>query len=358
MRKRILGRTGIEVSELGFGGLFASRLGPGFDVSRETVFRAVELGINFFDTAPAYADSEAVLGRIIREVGGPLIVSTKLGGRPQPFDPRNQRALVRSAEESLKALGRDVIDVMFIHEPDRPLQIDWWSDPEQVEGPVLDALDELKRRGLIRFTGLAGTTVTEMAHLIRAGDFDVVLTAFNHSPLFREADREVLPAARAKQMGVVLGSVLHQGAFGRRYDEVVRRKPLWLSAARREQLLAFYTFLDELGMPIVELCLRFALSGDTASTVLIGPKTVRQVKESVAAVSKGPLPADVLRRLDELAAMVPFRPFEEPMILPLDRPTAYTGPGMANLAAGVKVGSLHAEGSANEAEEPIVPVLR
>ena len=340
MRSRVLGRTGIEVSEIGFGGLFASRLGLGLSEVRAAVFRAIDLGVNCFDTAPGYADSEAVLGGILREVRVPLVVSTKLGGRPIPFDPRDVQALVRSAEESLRVLGREVIDVLFIHEPDRPLQYDWWIDPVSAVGPVIEVLDSLKRRGLVRFTGLAGTTVTEMTHLVRTGDFDVVLTAFNFSPLYREAGRTVIPAASRKQMGVVLGSVLHQGAFGRRNDEVVRRQPMWLSDARRDQLLAFYDLLDDVGIPIADLCLRFALSTDIPSTVLIGPKTARHVEAAAAAASRGPLPPDVLVRLDRIAAMVPYRPFEEPMILPFDRPTEYAGPGSANLATGVKVGSL------------------
>src|ERR1700722_13158932 len=99
MRRRILGKTGLQVSELGFGSLFASALGPGFEASRRAVFRAVDLGIDYFDTAPAYADSEEVLGRILREVRVPLALSTKLGGRPQPFDPRNPEQLARSVED-------------------------------------------------------------------------------------------------------------------------------------------------------------------------------------------------------------------------------------------------------------------
>src|SRR5262245_41739051 len=67
-RTRILGKTGLEVGEVGFGALFASVLGPGFEHSRQAVRRAVDLGINFFDTAPAYADSEAVLGRILADI--------------------------------------------------------------------------------------------------------------------------------------------------------------------------------------------------------------------------------------------------------------------------------------------------
>jgi aryl-alcohol dehydrogenase-like predicted oxidoreductase len=340
MRKRILGKTGIEVSELGFGSLFASSLGLGFDDSKKAVHKALDLDINYFDTAPAYANSEEILGKIMADVKRPIILSTKLGGRPQPFDPQNKQQLLASAKESLRLLHREVIDVLFVHEPDRPLQYNWWTDPEAVYGPVIDALDQLKKEGVIRFTGLGGTTTTEMAHLMRSDRFDVVLTAFNYSALFREATQEILPAAQSLGMGLVLGSVLQQGGLGRRYDDVVRVKPAWLSKPRQLQFLAFYQLLDELGMSIVELCLRFAISGTDAHTVLIGPKTSQQVEDSVRAIEKGPLAPDVLRQLDAIAAMVPFRPFEEPMILPFSRPREYYGPGMANVGAGVKVGRL------------------
>ncbi|MGE3803312.1 MAG: aldo/keto reductase [Gemmataceae bacterium] len=338
MRHRTLGRTGLQVPELGFGALFASSLGPGFEESRRAVCRAVEQGIVYFDTAPAYANSEEILGSILREVKTPLIVSTKLGGRPQPFDPRDPAQLRQSVQESLRLLRRDVIDVLFVHEPDRPQQYAWWSDPEAVYGPVIDVLDELKQQGTIRFTGLGGTTLAEMTHCMNSGRFDVVLTAFNYSALFREATHEVLPAAQHLGMGIVLGSTLQQGALGRRYDEVVRSKPAWLSLPRQQQFLAFYRFLDETGLSSVELCLRFALSNPEIGTVLIGPKTAAHVDSAVAAAEKGPLPADMLARLDEIARMVPFRPFEEPMILPFNNPKGYGGPGLANLGAGAPVG--------------------
>lgn len=340
MQRRILGKTGIEVSELGFGSLFASSLGPGFEESSKAVHRAVDLGINFFDTAPAYADSEQILGRILADIRAPLVLSTKLGGRPQPFDPRNQHGLLASVKESLRLLHREVIDVLFVHEPDRPHQYAWWTDPETAYGPVVEVMEQLKKKGVIRFTGLGGTTMTEMAHLMRSGRFDVVLTAFNYSALFREAEHEVFPEAKEQRMGLVLGSVLQQGGLGRRYDDVVRAKPAWLSKARQQQFLAFYRFLDDVGLSIVELCLRFAVGCQEASSVLIGPKTAQQVDDSVRAVAKGPLSEDVLKRLDEIAGMVPFRPFEEPMIMPFNKPKEYYGPGMANVGAGVKVGML------------------
>ena len=340
MRTRTLGKTGIVVSELAFGGLFTSSLGPGFEESRAAVHKALELGINYFDTAPAYANSEEILGKILWGVKTPTVLSTKLGGRPQPFEPRNTKQLLDSVQESLRLLHREVIDILFVHEPDRPQQYDWWSDPEAVYGPVIEVLDQLKSQGVIRYTGLGGTTMAEMTHLMRSNRFDVVLTAFNYSALFREATHEVLPAAKERDMGVVLGSVLQQGGLGRRYDDVVRAKPAWLSKARQQQFLAFYKLLDDSGLSIVELCLRFAIACPDAHAILIGPKTAQQVADSVRAIDKGPLPQDVARRLDEIAALVPFRPFEEPMILPLNRPRAYYGPGSANIGAGANVGKL------------------
>ena len=340
MRQRILGNTDLGVSELSFGSLFTSSLGPGFDESKAAVHKALELGINYFDTAPAYANSEEVLGQIIRGIKTPIALSTKLGGRPKPFEPQNAKQLLESVKESCRLLDREVIDILFVHEADRPLQYAWWSDPEAVYGPVIDVLDKLKKDGVIRYTGLGGTTTTEMAHLIRSDRFDVVLTAFNYSALFREAKHEVLPDAKARNMGIVLGSVLQQGGLGRRYDDVVRAKPAWLSKVRQQQFLEFYRFLDEVGMSVVELCLRFAIANPDAHTVLIGPKTAQQVADSVAAVEKGALPADVLKRLDTITAMVPFRPFEEPMILPFNNPRGYYGPGMANIGAGANVGKL------------------
>src|SRR5437868_6177229 len=134
MRCRTLGRTGLPVSELGLGGLFISRAG-GDDRAEavRAVRRAAELGVTFFDTAPGYYDSEEVLGLALVGVPQPVIVSTKLGGRPQPFDPKDPAALRRSVEESLRLLRRDRIDLLLIHEPDRPGQYDWWEDWERFE---------------------------------------------------------------------------------------------------------------------------------------------------------------------------------------------------------------------------------
>ncbi|MFH5804337.1 aldo/keto reductase [Alienimonas sp. DA493] len=340
LERRRLGRTEIDVSVLSIGGLYTSSLGGGNDETARIVRRAVDHGINAIDTAPAYADSEATVGRAIAGLDAPLIVTTKIGGRPQPFDAQDVRGLRRSLEESLRLLGRDAIDVLMIHEPDRPGQYPWWTSYAPLAGPVLELINELKTAGAVRYVGLAGTTVTELTALVKSDRFDVVLTAFNYNALFREAADAVLPAAAERDMGVVIGSAFGQGFLTRRADREVREQPIWLADARREQLLAYYDLLDQAALPAHELCLRFVLANPVVSTVPIGCKTVEHLEASVAAAAKGPLPDDVVARLDEIAAMVPRRPFEEPMILPLGK--RYFGPGIANVGAAAPVGRLHA----------------
>ena len=327
MRYRTLGKTGLSVSEISLGAAWLSGAPGDFDRGIAAVRRALDLGINYIDTAPSYGNSEEVLGHALEGVDSPVILSTKLGGRPQPFNPKRKAALMQSVEESLRLLRRDHIDILMIHEPDRPKQYDWWEDYENFTGPVTEVLHQLKRDGTIRFTGLGGTTAYELAHLINTGSFDVVLTAFNYSLLWREAAIAVLPAAKAQNMGIVMGSPLQQGGLSRRYDDEVNHGARWLSPPRRKQYQALYAFLDEIGLPITEAAMRFVISNPDISCVLTGPRTAREVEENVAAVEKGPLPPDLLKRLDEIAALVPFRPFEEPFGLPFGR--EYEGPGWA-----------------------------
>ncbi|MGC9520362.1 MAG: aldo/keto reductase [Anaerolineae bacterium] len=326
MKRRTLGRTGLEVSELGLGGLFVSRVGGEFEQGRKAILRAVELGVNYLDTAPGYANSEEVIGRVLPEIDEPLILSTKLGGRPEPFQPQDRDCLMASVEESLRLLKRDTVDLLMIHEPDRPGQYDWWPDLTTYEAPVVDLLEDLKRQGVIRYTGLGGTTAYEIVPIMITGKFDVVLTAFNYSLLWREAEIAVLDAAKEMGMGIIIGSPLQQGALARRYEEV-NTGARWLSPPRQAQFQALYAFADALGLSLPELALRFVISNPEISCVLTGARSEREVEQNVSSVEKGPLPADVLARLDEIAAMVPFRPFEEPFGLPFGR--GYRGPGQA-----------------------------
>ena len=325
MKERTLGNTSLKVSELSLGGgQFYS--GSTVEQVREVIKAAFSAGINYIDTAAGYDESEKLLGQVLADVCQPCIISTKLGGYPEPFDPRDPGALRASVRHSLRLLGRDYIDILMIHEPDRPRHFDWWTDWDNFTGPVLEVMDELKAEGIVRFAGLGGSTAYELAHIINTGRFDVVLTAFNYSLLWREAEIAVLPAARANNMGIIIGSPLQQGALARRYDEQIAHDARWLSPPRRHQYKALYSLLDELGMSIIELAVRFVISNPDISCVLTGARTAQELKENLAVVAKGPLSADLLGRLDEIYEMVPFRPFEEPFGLPFNG--EYRGPSL------------------------------
>lgn len=332
MQQAVLGRTGLKVSKLALGGLFVASFVSELEQAKKAVRRALDLGINYIDTAPGYGNSEEVLGKSLNEVGKPFILSTKLGGRPKPFLPQDKACLMASVEESMKLLGRDSIDILMVHEPDRPGQYDWWTDWQDVNGPVLEFLQELKKKGVVKFIGLGGTTTCELAHLVRSGKFDVVLTAFNYSLLWREAAIEVIPAAKEKNVGVIVGSPLQQGALARRFDATINDpKVYWLSKPRREQFKKLYAFLDECGLPLPELALRFVISNPDVHCVLMGARSPQEVEQNAAAVEKGPLPKAILKRLDDIAAMVPFRPCAEPFGMGwiLGNPENYKGPGQA-----------------------------
>lgn len=313
MEYRTLGRTGLEISRLGLGGLFVSSVG-GAERQRayDAVACALDLGVNYIDTAPGYLDSEEVLGEALEGESRPYILSTKLGGRPDPFSPQNMDHLKFSFAESLRLLKRDSVDILMIHEPDRPGQHDWWTNWEDFTGPVTECLAVLKEEGLVRFTGLGGTTAYILARICATGQFDVVLTAFNISLLWREALNAVIPEATRQNMGIVAGSPLQQGWLARRYDAFLDNPPAWLSPARRDQFRALYALLDEVGMPITEVALRWVISIPQVHTTLMGARSVAEVEANVAAVNAGPLPAEILERLDEIAAQVPFRPMDEP----------------------------------------------
>jgi aryl-alcohol dehydrogenase-like predicted oxidoreductase len=328
MNKRVLGRTGLEVSEISLGGLFLASWFNDQAGATAVVKRAIERGINYIDTAPMYGNSEEQLGGALREIDAPLVLSTKFGARPMPFDAKDKDALFASFEESMRLLGRERVDMLMIHEPDRPRQFDWWEDLDTAVGPVMEVIDTLKKDGRIDYIGLGGTTAYEMARLINTGKFDVVLTAFNYSLLWREAEIDVLPAAKAHNVGVIIGSPLQQGALSQRFDDQVNNGAPWLSSPRRKQYKALYALLDDIKMPIAECAMRFVISNPVVHTILTGSRSPEEVDLNVESIAKGPLPADVLKRLDEIAAMVPFRPFGEPFGLPFGNP-AYKGPGQA-----------------------------
>jgi aryl-alcohol dehydrogenase-like predicted oxidoreductase len=320
LKKRKLGRTGLEVSELALGGLFISSYGADRDTADQIIRRAWELGINYIDTAPGYLDSESVLGETLSKFEADFIISTKIGYKPEPFEAKNKEFLQKALARSLDKLKRGSVDILMIHEPDRYADenfMDWWTDKDNYDGPVMEVLREAREEGKTKFFGLGGTTAYEMARIMNTGNFDVILSAFQYNLIWREAEQAVLPAAAENNMGLVCGSPLQQGALAAVYENDVIKNPAgWLSPPRRKQFARLYALVGDLKISLPELATRFLLTNPQVSTVLSGVRNLAELESNVESALKGPLPEDVARELNEIAMMVPFRPYLEPLALP------------------------------------------
>lgn len=219
MQYRTLGRTGLEISELGFGGApagLSNYLGKwdaaAEDAARQVegaIERAVQLGINYFDTAPGYGNglSELMYGRALKPHRERTFIATKIRGA-------DEAALRTSLEASLKRLQTDYVDVIQYHGT-------WYSDAEVEEflkpGGILDGLKALRAAGLTRFIGFTTEGANGPAsRLIATGEFDVVQLCYNlifQHPYDPSRQAGLMYEAEAQQMGIVVMRPLTSGTF-------------------------------------------------------------------------------------------------------------------------------------------------
>ena len=211
MKYRPLGRTGFNVSEISFG---AWAIGGTWgqqndDESMATLHRAVDLGINFFDTADIYGDgrSERLIARLKRERSEKIIVATKTGGRlkVRTADRYNLKDLTEFIERSLKNLEVESLDLVQIHTP--PQDIYYHAE-------VFDAMDQLVKAGKIRFYGVSVAKVEEALKAIEYPNVQTVQIIFN---MFRHRPIELFfPEAKRRQIGILARVPLASGLLSGR----------------------------------------------------------------------------------------------------------------------------------------------
>jgi aryl-alcohol dehydrogenase-like predicted oxidoreductase len=296
LKYRRFGKSDWQVSEIGLGGSwFYGR--PEYGIKPVSygvaiVERALELGINYFDTAPLYGKgrSEEVLGHALKGVEQPYYLATKVGYFPEPFDYTRDTVL-RGFEASLKRLQRDRVDLVQIHESE---QAGW--DGVFGAGRTLEALRELKEQGLTTHIGLTGSDLPLMTRILdEADDFTSVITFLKYDMLVQDAKQDLIPSAARNDAALICASPLHGGLLGSKRDH-------WREAGRfaqhYERQERVETVLERHDLDSVEAGLRYLLSDDGVGMLLSGVDSIEELQTSVAASDAGPLPAEVIDEIN------------------------------------------------------------
>lgn len=307
VKKRRLGRTGLEVSEIGFGTWgIGGKIWTGSEdaLSLAALERAVQLGINFVDTALAYGSghSERLIRRLLEGGRSSVIVSTKVPPRERPlpgvpvkktYPPRH---VLKCTKLSARNLGLDRLDLQQFH---------FWNEEWASQKEWQEAVYKLKRKGKARFIGISVNDhqPASVIPALRTGLIDciqVIYNIFDQSP----AD-ELFQICRNLDIGVIARCPFDEGSLtGRITPETTFPPEDWrsqyFSGNRKSEIWQRVQRLQcDLGggEPLAVTALRFCLSNPAVSTVIPGMRTPQHVEENVAASSSGPLPADTLQIL-------------------------------------------------------------
>ena len=308
MRYRTLGRTGLKVSEIGYGawGIGGTQwLGGDDRESLAALRRALELGLNFIDTALVYGDGhgERLVGQVVREAPQPVYVATKVPPKNRRWPARPgigirevfpYSYILECTEQSLRNLGLDHIDVQQLHV---------WN-PEWIhEDDWRRAFEDLQRSGKVRFVGVSinDHQPDSALELIETGLIDtvqVIYNIFDQSP-----ERRLFPLCQERNIGVLARVPLDEGALTGQITAESRFDPrdfrsFYFRGDRKlqveERVAALRRDLAGVEGDLPEIALRFCLSHPAVSTVIPGMRKVRHVEANLAVSDKGPLNEQVL----------------------------------------------------------------
>ncbi|XXY47302.1 aldo/keto reductase [Sorangium sp. So ce269] len=315
-----LGSTGLKVSRICLGAMtFGSPRWRDWVLdeaaSRPLIKRALDLGINFFDTADVYSlgESEAVLGRALKEIGPSrdrLVIATKVNS-PMGDDP-NQRGLSRkhirhSIDDSLRRLGTDYVDLYQIHrfDPNTPIE------------ETLEALDEVVKAGKALYLGASSMYAWQFAKMLHTSDrrgLSRFVAMQNHYNLvYREEEREVIPLCRSEGIGVIPWSPLARGFLvGNRgkdgKGETVRSKSdefaqrLYFQDSDFAVVEKVTEIAAKRGVPNAQVALAWLLQQPGVTAPIVGATKLSHINDAARAVELK-LDAEELRALSE-----PYRP--------------------------------------------------
>lgn len=293
LERRILGKTGLSVSALGFG---CSPLGGVFRPVDKAecvgaVHAALDCGINFFDVAPYYGatQAESVLGEALRGVERDrYVLATKVGRYGDGDFDFSPKRVIASVSESLSRLQTDYIDLIQCHDIE-------YGDLDRVANETLPALETLRANGKVRFIGITGFPLHIFPYLLDRGQADTVLSYCHYTLANRELTG-LLPRLEAERMGIINAAPLCMGLLTN------AGPPAWHPAngKLRERCAAAALYCEAQGVDIATLALQFAIAERRIHTTVIGMATASEVERNVGVMSQAfdrELVAEVSRRI-------------------------------------------------------------
>jgi len=269
--------------------------------SIKAVQKALDLGINFFDTADVYGDghSESVLGKALGSERKNVIVATKVGGVKQKGGPSRHDAsrkhIMSAIEASLKRLRTDYVDLYQIHVP----------DPSTPVSETASALLQLKKEGKIRYAGLSNMKTTEISEYMKHGIVTTLQPEYNM--IQRGSETELFPFCMEHKIAVLAYSPLARGLLTGKYDtksnfpttdvraidSAFQGKTFEMNLRCVEELRPIAT---ESGLTLTQLAIAWTLSNPAVSVALVGAKTPAQIEENATAFDS-PLSSDALEKI-------------------------------------------------------------
>lgn len=304
-----LGNSGLKVSEIGLGG---SNFGGRADdqTSINIISHALELGINFIDTAESYTQgrSEELVGKVIKNKRSQVIIATKFGERSS-VGPDEQggsrRYLMKAVDASLKRLNTDYIDLYYFHCP----------DPETPIEETLRTLHDLVRAGKVRYIGCSNFAAWQLCEALWTSKLYNLESFIAEQPKYnildRKIEQELVSCCRTHGVGIIPWAPLERGFLtgkyhrGKRAPEGVRlAKPLpfhgdILTDANFDKLAKLDAFAKERGHTVGELAIAWLLSRSYVATIIAGAMNTEQLSENVVAADWRLTPED-LKNLDTI----------------------------------------------------------
>ena len=308
MRYRTLGRTGLEVSEIGLGGaVFAGTShGPFNETDAIAAVRtALETGVNYIDTSRHYGPSEEIIGKALTGYTGDCIICTKLAPRPG----MTAADAIAGVEESLATLRRPYVDVLLAHDIQQVGEGANAVETILQRGGMVDGFRGLQREGRVRFIGVSGRH-PEVTAAVQTGKFDVALSFNRFNLLDWSAEAGLLPQAETHNVGVTVGGVFYQGFLSLPLELVLQRveKGLlwawdWTDTQRQSVLNRLEKLREFVGDDLValrRLAVQFVLSEPRISAAVIGMKNAAEATENLSAAEGGALDAETVAQLKAL----------------------------------------------------------